>query len=122
MSDHEDIPRSVTSIETFRCARCGLSVPARSPEGARRDHCPGCLHSLHLRDRDGGPSECRSGMAPISIAVPRDGDWTIVHRCGRCGVLASSPVRADDNRLILMRMAVRPLAQPPFPLEPFGAL
>ncbi|MEW2353128.1 RNHCP domain-containing protein [Spirillospora sp. NPDC029432] len=122
MSSNKDIPRSVLSTETFRCVRCGLSVTAHSPDGARRNHCPGCLHSLHVRDRDGGPSECRSRMAPISIAVLRDGDWMIVHRCARCGVLTSSPISGDDNQLILMRMAVRPLAQPPFPLEPFGDL
>ncbi|NEE10827.1 RNHCP domain-containing protein, partial [Streptomyces sp. SID7499] len=34
----------------------------------------------------------------------------------------SSPAHVDDNQLMLMQLAVRPLAQPPFPLEAFGDL
>ena len=55
-------------------------------------------------------------------AVLRTGEWMIIHRCTRCGELTSNPICGDDNQLILMRMAVRPLAQPPFPLEAFGDL
>ncbi|WP_345387272.1 RNHCP domain-containing protein [Nonomuraea salmonea] len=90
--------------------------PRTPPDGTRRNHCPSCLHSLHLQD------ECRSRMIPISIAVLRTGEWMIIHRCTRCGELTSNPICGDDNQLILMRMAVRPLAQPPFPLEAFGDL
>ncbi|GAA2042590.1 hypothetical protein GCM10009757_06280 [Streptomyces cheonanensis] len=46
----------------------------------------------------------------------------VIHRCVRCDELTSNPICTDDNQLILMRMAVRPLAQPPFPLEAFGDL
>lgn len=119
MSDH----RSILKTETFSCVRCGLTVSARDAGDGLRNHCPSCLHSLHVRDHvRGGPSTCRGRMSPISIAVLRTGDWTVVHRCVRCDELTSSPVAADDNQLILMRMAVRPLAQPPFPLEAFGEL
>ncbi|GAA4135170.1 RNHCP domain-containing protein [Actinomadura keratinilytica] len=114
---------STRRTDTFTCVRCGLTASASAPDGARRNHCPTCLHSLHVLDRaGGGPSRCRSRMAPIAIAVLRDGDWMLIHRCAGCGELTSNPVRQDDNRLILMRMAVRPLAEPPFPLEPFGGL
>ncbi|MEU3396144.1 RNHCP domain-containing protein [Streptomyces filamentosus] len=110
-------------IDTFTCVWCGLTVHARAAGGQRRDHCPSCLHSRHVHDHvEGGPSTCGARMSPISIAVLRTGDWTVVHRCVRCDELTSSPVAEDDNRLILMRMAVRPLAQPPFPLEAFGDL
>ncbi|GII05431.1 RNHCP domain-containing protein [Planobispora takensis] len=115
--------RSVLRTETFACVRCGLTVTALAPDGRRRNHCPSCLHSRHILDHvEGGPSECRSRMTPISIAVPRNGDWMLIHRCVRCGELTSSPLSGDDNQLLLMRLAVRPLAQPPFPLEGFGDL
>ncbi|MBK0376932.1 RNHCP domain-containing protein [Streptomyces sp. RB110-1] len=116
-------PPPVSSLDTFTCVRCGLTVAAYAPDGGRRDHCPSCLHSQHLVDHvEGGPSDCEGRMTPISIAVLRTGDWMVVHRCVRCDELTSNPVRGDDNQLILMRMAVRPLAQPPFPLEAFGDL
>ncbi len=107
--------------DTFTCLRCGLTVTSFGPDGVRRNHCPSCLHSRHVVDHvDGGASDCESQMAPISIAVLRNGDWRVIHRCSGCGELTSSPIAPDDNHLILMRMAVRPLAQPPFPLELFG--
>ncbi|MYW02789.1 RNHCP domain-containing protein [Streptomyces sp. SID3343] len=109
--------------DTFDCVRCGLTVTTVDPAGDRRDHCPACLHSRHVVDHvEGGPSECAARMSPISIAVLRNGDWMIVHRCIRCDELTSNPIAPDDNQLILIRMAVRPLAQPPFPLEVFGEL
>ncbi|MBD0422076.1 RNHCP domain-containing protein [Streptomyces sp. NPDC052309] len=113
----------VLSTETFTCIRCGLTVPALAPDGPRRNHCPSCLHSRHVLDHvEGGASTCGSRMSPISIAVLRTGDWMLIHRCVGCDELTSNPVCRDDNQLILMRMAVRPLAEPPFPLEAFGSL
>ncbi|MFI1018133.1 RNHCP domain-containing protein [Streptomyces sp. NPDC020965] len=122
-SSSSSSPNPVQRTNTFACVRCGLTVTTLAPDGTVRNHCPSCLHSQHLHDHvDGGPSECRSRMTPISIAVLRTGDWMVVHRCVRCDELTSNPVCTDDNQLILMRMAVRPLAQPPFPLEVFGEL
>lgn len=115
--------RTTTSSTTFVCPRCGLSAAPLAPDGSRRDHCPGCLHAQHRVDHaEGGPSGCLARMTPISIAVPRTGEWMLIHRCTGCDELTANPVREDDNKLILMRMAVGPLAQPPFPLEGFGAL
>ena len=41
----------------------------------------------------------------------------IVHRCTRCGTLRSNRTAADDNPMKLMSIALKPLANPPFPLE-----
>ncbi len=115
--------RPLPRTDTFTCVRCGLTVTTLGPDGNRRNHCPSCLHSRHVHDAiEGGPSECLGRMSPIAIAVLRTGDWMVVHRCTRCDELTSNPVSPDDNQLILMRMAVRPLASPPFPLEAFGDL
>jgi hypothetical protein len=35
----------------------------------------------------------------------------------RCATVHVNRIAGDDNPLMLMRLAVRPLAQPPFPLE-----
>ncbi|MFJ9112863.1 RNHCP domain-containing protein [Streptomyces sp. NPDC102283] len=113
-------PRT-TLNSVFSCAWCGRTAAA--DDGTRRDHCPSCLQSQHVLDRvEGDSSDCRGRMSPIAVAVPRTGGWMVIHRCVRCDKLTSSPTRADDNQLVLMRLAVRPLAQPPFPLEAFGDL
>jgi hypothetical protein len=56
-------------------------------------------------------------MEPIAIGVRGDGEWILIHRCTGCDALSLNRTAGDDNPLILLRLAVRPLALPPFPLE-----
>jgi hypothetical protein len=56
-------------------------------------------------------------MEPIAISVRGDGEWVLVHRCTGCHTVHLNRTAADDNPLQLLRLAVRPLAQPPFPIE-----
>jgi hypothetical protein len=51
------------------------------------------------------------------VCVRGDGEWALVHRCVHCRTVHLNRIAGDDNPLVLMRLAVRPLAQPPFPLE-----
>lgn len=111
------VPSDRAAHDDFACPHCGQTFPGTAPDGEPRTHCPSCLHARH-----GDTRECGRRMAPISIAVGRDGDWTLIHRCTGCRELTASHVRGDDNQLLLMRTAVRPLAQPPFPLDAFGEL
>ena len=61
-------------------------------------------------------------MEPIAISVRGRGEWVLLHRCQACGEIHSNRTAGDDNALILMQIAVRPLAQTPFPLSALGAL
>jgi len=56
-------------------------------------------------------------MEPIAVWVRPDGEWAIVHRCRQCGATRTNRIAGDDSTLALMSLAVRPLAQPPFPLD-----
>jgi hypothetical protein len=56
-------------------------------------------------------------MEPIAISVRGDGEWVIVHRCNGCDEIHLNRIAGDDNPLILLRLAVKPLALAPFPLE-----
>ena len=53
-------------------------------------------------------------MEPIAITSRPDGEWLIIHRCTHCDVLHSNRIAGDDNALTLFRLAVLPLARPPF--------
>ncbi len=92
-----------------------------TPEGAgtsHRNHCPHCLSSVHLDDKPGDrAANCGGIMEPVSVWVRKNGEWAIIHRCSQCGHLGSNRIAADDNQLKLMSIALRPLAQPAFPLE-----
>jgi len=108
---------------SFRCVQCRLDVPTDAPGTAHRNHCPYCLWSRHVDDDPGDrSSDCLASMEPIAITVRGDGEWVLIHRCNGCGVLHSNRIAGDDNPLLLVRIAVRPIAQPPFPLDRLGAL
>jgi len=55
-------------------------------------------------------------MEPVAVWVRPKGEWALVHRCQACGSLKSNRIAGDDNEIVLLSIAVRPLAQPPFPL------
>jgi len=50
-------------------------------------------------------------------AVRGDGEWLIVHRCAGCHDLDLNRTSGDDNPLLLVRLAVRAIAQLPPPLD-----
>jgi len=102
----------------FVCRSCGAFAPWEGGGTVHRNHCPRCLSSLHLDIEPGDrAAECGGIMEPIAVWVRRGGEWAIVHRCTRCGALSSNRTAADDNPALLISIAARPLAQPPFPLE-----
>lgn len=104
----------------FPCIHCDSTVPATAPGTEHRNHCPACLWSKHLDSRPGDRSAaCGGGMEPIAVAVRPDGEWGIVHRCGECGAVKVNRIAGDDNSMLLISLAARPLARPPFPLDRF---
>lgn len=102
----------------FICKHCGVQV---KPEGAgthHRNHCPDCLFSIHLDNNPGDRAAlCGGIMEPIGVWVRKGGEWAIIHRCSKCGSLSSNRIASDDNSLLLMSLAVKPLCMPPFPLS-----
>ncbi len=56
-------------------------------------------------------------MEPLAVWCRKGGEWALVHRCTVCGSLASNRIAADDNPALLVSIAARPLAAPPFPLD-----
>ena len=90
-----------------------------APGTRHRNHCPSCLWSRHLDGRVPGDraAGCAASMEPIGVCVHGDGEWALVHRCDACATIRVNRIAGDDNPLMLMQLAVKPLAQPPFPLE-----
>lgn len=91
-----------------------------APGTKHRNHCPFCLWSLHVaetRKQHDRTSDCKGGMEPIAISVQRDGEWSIVHRCERCQNIKTNRIAGDDDSLLLLSLALRPLTNLPFPLD-----
>jgi DNA-directed RNA polymerase subunit RPC12/RpoP len=116
------VSRSTTiirqTVESFICINCGRTVIPTDHGSANRNHCPHCLHSHHLDLRPGDRrSNCRGLMVPVAIWVQPDGEWSLLHRCERCGLIRSNRIAGDDNEANLLVVAARPLSRLPFPLE-----
>ena len=108
------------AASTFRCRHCAADVSLDAPGTAHRNHCPNCLWSRHVDDRPGdrnAAEDCGSSMEPIAVSVRGDGEWVLVHRCTGCGVVHLNRTAGDDQPLLLVQLAARPLTNPPFPLE-----
>ncbi|MEE0434384.1 MAG: RNHCP domain-containing protein [Peptococcaceae bacterium] len=104
--------------DSFTCKVCGRPVIASGAASEHRNHCPNCLTSLHLDNEPGDrAANCGGIMDAVGVWVRKNGEWAIIHRCRRCGHLSSNRIAADDNPMKLMSIAMRPLTQPPFPLE-----
>lgn len=107
----------------WRCVHCHADVDAAAPGTEHRNHCPHCLWSRHVDIEPGDrASDCLASMEPIAITVRKGGEWVLIHRCNGCGELHSNRTAGDDSPLLLVQIAVRPLAQPPFPLELLGRM
>jgi len=65
---------------------------------------------------------CNGVMEPVAISVRRNSEWVLIHRCTECGALKENRIAGDDNELALLSLAVRPLANPPFPLDSLDRL
>jgi hypothetical protein len=103
---------------SFVCEHCHRLISTTAPGTHHRNHCPLCLCGLHVDIRTGDRlSACRGVMEPITVWVKSNGEWAIVHRCQKCGVIRTNRIAGDDNELLLISLALRPLAQPPFPLD-----
>ncbi|MCL2404447.1 MAG: RNHCP domain-containing protein [Defluviitaleaceae bacterium] len=103
--------------ESFTCKNCSEFVLPECAATKHRNHCPKCLVSIHVDINPGDrASMCGGNMEPISVWVRKNGEWAIIHRCRTCGEISSNRIAADDNPTLLMSIAVKPLAMPPFPL------
>ena len=102
-------------LEVHGLVKTYLMAPEKPGEPPRRVE---VLRGVDLDIEPGDrQSDCLSSMEPIAITVRKDGEWVLIHRCNGCGTLSSNRTAGDDNPLLLIRIAVKPLAQPPFPLD-----
>ena len=70
--------------ESFPCAQCDHSVPASS--ATCRDHCPRCLHSLHVDVNPGDRAAgCGGLLVPRAYSQHKKKGFLIHYECKICG-------------------------------------
>jgi hypothetical protein len=61
-------------------------------------------------------------MEPLAVVVGETGEWSLMHRCTGCGRMRLNRIAGDDSELALLALALRPLANPAFPLDRFEGM
>ena len=81
--------------EKFICYNCKKEVIPLVYSS--RDHCPNCLHSIHLDINPGDRlSECKGYLIPIDIEKYKD-TFKIVYQCNKCKAIRKNIIAKDDN-------------------------
>lgn len=92
-------------VEGFTCANCGGIIPIEAAGTHNRNHCPSCLHSLHVDIRPGDRANpCRGVMQPITLWRRPGGEIALIHRCTRCGELIANRIAGDDSEAQLEKL------------------
>ena len=99
--------------QAFTCAHCATAVPPLA-NGSVRNHCPRCLHSLHLDVSPGDrAADCGGLLEPIAVEHTGKKGWIVIHRCRDCGeerrnkAALDDPAAPDDFERIV-RLAAQP--------------
>lgn len=65
--------------------------------GSYRNHCPFCLHSLHVDILPGDRANpCRGLLEPVGVEHSGKKGWLIISRCSRCGEERRNRAALDD--------------------------
>jgi len=88
-------------IEDFVCQKCGFAVEGNG----YTNHCPQCLWSQHVDVNPGDrAAQCGGMMEPIRIEV-KNREYTIIHKCQKCGLERPNKAVKDDNFDMLVQIA-----------------
>ncbi len=93
--------------EAFVCQNCGKEVEPLSYTA--RDHCPHCLHSIHV-DINPGDRECtcKGKLVPIGIKKFKD-TYKIVYECEKCHENKVNIMANDDNMDLIIQLSSKPV-------------
>ena len=89
------------TTEDFVCEKCGIEVEGNG----YTNHCTECLWSKHVDifpgDRAG---ECGGMMEPLRVEI-KNKEYTIIHKCIKCGLEKPNKAVKDDNFQMLVQIS-----------------
>ena len=90
----------------FICKKCRKRV-GKHDGGSCRNHCPFCLHSLHVDlDVPGDRKcECTGLMSPVGVELNKKKGARLIHLCQKCGLKAHNRTAPDDNYDLICRLS-----------------
>ena len=92
--------------EAFTCYNCGKEVEPLNYTA--RDHCPNCLHSLHLDINPGDrASNCKGHLIPTGIEKNKKRGYKILYKCDKCGIKTKNIMATDDSMDEIIKLSVQ---------------
>ena len=92
-------------VEDFVCEHCGVKVIGNG----FTNHCPQCLWGKHVDVNPGDrAAACGGMMEPIGIETSA-GDYTIVHRCIKCGFERKNKAAPEDSIEKIVDISTKPV-------------
>lgn len=88
----------------FVCVNCGRQVEKLGVTS--RNHCPYCLHSLHVDIVPGDrANSCKGLLRPIAVETNAKKGYVIVFKCDKCGAITRNKSADDDDFEKLLEVA-----------------
>ncbi len=94
----------IKNDNSFVCRNCGREVP---PLGyTSRNHCPYCLHSIHIDIIPGDRANtCLGLMKPIMVEDSNKKGYIITYQCEKCGEIKRNKAASDDDFDEILKVA-----------------
>ena len=94
----------IKNDNSFTCVNCGKLV--EKLEYTSRNHCPYCLHSLHVDIIPGDrANNCKGVLEPIGIENNAKKGYVIVFKCKKCGMIRKNKAADDDNMDLIINLS-----------------
>ena len=87
----------------FVCRQCGKEV---NPLGyTSRDHCPYCLHSIHIDVVPGDRANtCLGTLVPFAVESSSKKGYIISYKCDKCGEIKRNKSADDDDFNVMLKI------------------
>ena len=90
--------------ESFTCAHCDKQVVQAAV--GYRNHCPFCLHGLHVDVNPGDrANDCHGLLEPVGLEKDAKREWMIVFRCQKCDAKTRNKTAQDDNPELVISLS-----------------
>jgi hypothetical protein len=91
----------IRTKENFVCEKCGFAVEGNG----YTNHCPECLWSKHVDVFPGDrAAECGGMMGPVGVEI-KNKEYTITHKCVKCGHIKPNRAVPEDNFQMLIQVS-----------------
>lgn len=88
----------------FVCVNCSKTVEKLGVTS--RNHCPYCLHSIHIDIVPGDRANtCLGVLKPIAVEPSAKKGYIIVFKCDKCGEILRNKYAPDDDFDILLQIS-----------------